>query len=161
MSAAIQLTVARTEADYAQGRELFEEYAQRLGIDLGFQNLAFELEHVPDVYGPPAGCLLLGRREIVVGCVGVRALADGICEMKRLYVRQAARGTGLGRRLAEAAVAWGRARGYHRMVLDTLASMTVARGLYTSLGFRATAPYYANPLPDIVYLALDLRPAAP
>src|SRR5213079_3151023 len=118
-------------------RALFVEYADQLGIDLCFQNFAAELEHLPEMYGPPAGCLLLGRRDSqAIACVGVRRLSGEVCEMKRLYVRTAERGTGLGSRLAVASVAAARVRGYRRMVLDTLASMTPARSLYAGLGFR-------------------------
>jgi ribosomal protein S18 acetylase RimI-like enzyme len=161
-SSPLEIAEARTPADFAVGRSLFVEYAEQLGINLCFQNFAVELDHLPEMYGPPAGCLLLGRRGgEAVGCVGVRRLSDGVCEMKRLYVRAPERRTGLGRRLAGAAVAAGRGRGYRRMVLDTLASMTPARNLYAGLGFRETAPYYANPLPEVVYMALDLEDPAP
>jgi putative acetyltransferase len=71
-------------------------------------------------------------------------------------VRATERRTGLGGRLAAASVAAARARGYRRMVLDTLASMTPARTLYAALGFRETTPYYANPLPEVVYMELEL-----
>jgi putative acetyltransferase len=154
----VEIFEARTAADYAAARGLFVEYADQLGVDLCFQNFAAELDHLPEMYGPPVGCLLLGLDQgQVVACVGVRRLSDEVCEMKRLYVRSAHRRTGLGRRLAAASVAEARARGYRRMVLDTLASMTPARTLYGALGFRETTPYYANPLPDVVYLALELR----
>jgi ribosomal protein S18 acetylase RimI-like enzyme len=157
MSADPGITEARTDADYVAARSLFVEYADQLGIDLCFQNFAAELDRLPEMYGAPGGCLLLGwRGGEAVGCVGVRRLSDEVCEMKRLYVRAAERRSGLGRRLAAASVDFARARGYRRMVLDTLASMTPARNLYAGLGFRETAPYYANPLPEVVYMALDL-----
>jgi putative acetyltransferase len=159
--AELDIVEARSAADYAEARALFIEYADQLGIDLCFQNFTAELDQLPVMYGPPAGCLLLARRGgEAVGCVGVRRLSDEVCEMKRLYVRAPERRTGLGRRLAVASVDAARARRYRRMVLDTLASMTPARTLYEGLGFRETTPYYANPLPDVVYMALELEDPA-
>lgn len=111
------------------------------------------------MYGPPFGCLLLAvDSHRVVGCVGVRRLkgdATG-CEMKRLYVRADGRGRGVGRTLAQSAVAAGRRLGYRRMVLDTLPTMTAAAALYDELGFREAAPYYDNPNPGVRYLELTL-----
>jgi ribosomal protein S18 acetylase RimI-like enzyme len=152
----VELTLAQSPDDCACARLLFAEYANGLGIDLGFQDFAFELDHLAEVYAAPAGCVVLARSGgAVVGCVGVRGVSAELCEMKRLYVREEARGQGLGRRLAVASIAAARERGYRRMVLDTLKSLTAARTLYASLGFRETAPYYANPLPDVVYMELD------
>ena len=158
-SIAPELVVANLREHYVAARALFSEYASQLGVDLCFQNFGSELERLPDMYGPPAGCLFLARRHgDYVGCIGVRALAGGpgTCEMKRLYVRPAARGIGLGRRLAIEALDAARGLGYGRMVLDTLGSMTEARGLYSELGFTEIAPYYRNPSAGVSYLELVL-----
>jgi putative acetyltransferase len=155
---AIAVVEGRTDADYAVGRKLFEAYAAELNVDLCFQGFAAELENLRGIYGPPAGCLLLGKvNGETVGCVGVRERGDGVCEMKRLFVRPPGRGTGLGRALAEEIIARARALGYRRMVLDTLETLKPALALYESLGFRNTGAYYPNPLAGVVYLSLPLE----
>ena len=155
---ATEIVIAGSDADFAAARALFEEYATQLGIDLYFQGFAAELLDLPAMYGPPTGRLLLARQDQrFVGCVGVRALGDGDCEMKRLYARARARGRGLGRALAVEAIVAARELGDSRMLLDTLGSMSAARALYASLGFRETAPYYANPIAGTKYLELNLR----
>jgi putative acetyltransferase len=139
-------------------RQLFQEYAASLEIDLGFQNFAEELAGLPGEYARPRGGLMLGIDGTgAVGCVAFRPLEPGVAELKRLYVRPTARGGGWGRRLAERAVSDARAAGYQRMRLDTLPSMGSALGLYLGMGFRDIAPYRPNPVPGTRYLELDLR----
>ena len=148
---------ATTTADYSTARGLFEEYAAETQLDLCFQNFSAELETLSSMYGPPRGALLLAAvEETPAGCAAVRPFRDDVCEMKRLYVRPAYRGRHLGHELAIAIVGVARDLGYRAMVLDTLASMTSAISLYCSMGFRLTDAYYANPLPDVRYFALDL-----
>jgi putative acetyltransferase len=134
-------------------RELFRAYASGLGIDLCFQDFERELAELPGTYAPPGGGLLLALDEQEpVGCAAFRPLAPGICEMKRLFILPRARGTGLGRRLAEAIMRQGADAGYQRMRLDTLPTMVDAIGLYRRLGFREIEAYYPNPIPGALYM---------
>jgi len=148
---------ARTPEQIEACRGLFREYAAGLGFDLGFQDFERELAELPGEYAPPGGRLLIAFHDgDAVGCVGVRPLDADACEMKRLYVSPSARGSGLGRRLAVAAIEAARELGYERMRLDTVPSMTEARVLYESLGFREIAPYRHNPVPGTRFLELQL-----
>ncbi len=127
---------------------LFREYAQGLGVDLCFQNFEHELRSLPGAYAPPRGVLLLAEvAGLPAGCVAVRPLDAWICELKRLYLRSAYRGTGLGRALTEAALDAARQMGYALIRLDTLPDMQTAQRLYESLGFYEIPPYYDNPIP--------------
>lgn len=141
-------------------RALFEEYATWLGLDLSFQGFAAELAGLPGLYAPPRGRLLLALATSgTIGCVALRPLQDGICEMKRLFVRPAFRGQGLGKLLTERIVEEARAIGYVTMRLDTLSSMQAAIRCYQAIGFVQCAPYYDTPLPDTVFMELHLHPA--
>lgn len=138
-------------------RQLLREYAASLSVDLGFQRFDDELATLPGAYAPPGGSLLVARTaDELVGCVGVRELDEQTCEMKRLYVRAPQRGSGLGLRLARAAIGEGRRLGYRAMRLDTLPGMEAAQGLYERLGFRDVLPYTSNPVPGTRFLELDL-----
>jgi carbonic anhydrase len=150
--------MANSAADVALAKELFLEYAAEWNLDLCFQNFAAELAGLPGQYAPPEGCLLLvWHDENPAGCVALRKFADGVCEMKRLYVRPIARQLGIGKALAAAVIKVARKAGYQRMRLDTLARMTAAVALYETLGFRRIDAYRHNPLEDAVYMELDLR----
>lgn len=152
--------LVRDDVMLREARTLFEEYAGALGIDLEFQGFREESATLPGAYAPPGGRLLVARvNQTAVGCVAVRPLEPGICEMKRLYVRPGYRGSGIGRGLVEAVVREARAAGYRSMRLDTLETMARARSLYRALGFRPTAPYRHNPLPGAEFLELDLLAA--
>ena len=153
----LRIVKARAEPEITAAADLFQEYARSLGIDLCFQQFDEELQSLPGRYAPPSGELLLARVEAsYAGCVALRSLDDGICEMKRLYIRGECRGRGVGRKLAAEIIQIARDLGYQRMRLDTLASMEPAISLYRSLGFEETSPYYENPIPDARYFGLVL-----
>jgi len=141
----------------AQARELFCEYAAESQLDLCFQNFEAELAGLPGGYAPPEGRLLLSMHEKqLAGCVALRKFEDGVCEMKRLYVRPAFRGLGIGETLARRVIDEAVAIGYARMRLDTLARMQAAVALYEALGFRRIEAYRPNPLEDVIYFELAL-----
>jgi ribosomal protein S18 acetylase RimI-like enzyme len=138
-------------------RSLFEEYAASLDVDLAFQGFERELRELPGEYAPPAGRLLLALGDEPAGCVALRPYGRETCELKRLFVRPAHQGSGLGRRLTEAIVEAGRDAGYERMRLDTLPTMEAARGLYRSFGFEEIDAYRPNPVHGTTYFELRLR----
>ena len=142
-------------------RAIFREYADQLGVDLCFQAFDEELATLPGLYDAPRGALLMALVDgELAGCCALRPLDDvdypNASEMKRLYVRKAFRGFGLGRQLVEATLDAARAAGYHCVLLDTLDDMEAARALYEDLGFESIAPYYHNPIAGAHYLKAEL-----
>jgi ribosomal protein S18 acetylase RimI-like enzyme len=158
VSSSFHIAAARVPGDLAVVAELFRAYAASLPVTLDYQDFASELAALPGKYAAPDGDLLLARSEdgVPLGCVGLRPLGPGACEMKRLYLVPAARGLGLGRALAEAVIAAARARGYAELRLDTLPTMTTAQRLYRELGFEETAPYYEPTPPGTLFMRLRL-----
>jgi putative acetyltransferase len=156
----VRITTADSQA-LDTVREIFREYAAGLGVDLCFQQFDEELAGLPGDYGAPRGALLLATvGGQVAGCCALRPLdsADypNASEMKRLYVRRAFRGLGLGRQLVEATLDAARQAGYACVLLDTLDDMEAARTLYEDLGFGEIPPYYHNPIAGAHYLKVDL-----
>src|ERR1051326_4509938 len=149
---------AEAPGQISTARELFLEYAQSLGFSLCFQNFDQELAGLPGDYAPPDGRLLLVQyNNQLAGCVALHELADGICEMKRLYLRPQFRGKGLGRALADHIIAEARQIGYLRMRLDTVEPvMKDAVAMYRRIGFREIAPYCRNPIAGALYMELIL-----
>lgn len=156
-----QFITPATPEQLAATRLIFQEYAEQLGIDLCFQNFEAELASLPGDYAAPQGCLLLALLDgEMAGCCAMRPLDTvdypNACEMKRLYVRQGFRRSGLGRQLAEAVLDAARVAGYHSVLLDTLNDMEAARALYEDLDFKGIPPYYHNPIAGAHYLKVDL-----
>lgn len=159
---AFSIFQAVSAAQIAQARELFLEYAESLGFSLCFQNFDQELAGLPGDYACPDGRLLLAEYDgQLAGCVALHKLAiqneDGICEMKRLYLRPQFRGKGLGRAVADRIIDEARQIGYRRMRLDTIEPvMKDAVAMYRKLGFREIAPYRKNPIAGALYMELQL-----
>lgn len=143
--------------DVPDVRALLREYEAAIGVSLCFQSFEEELAGLPGAYAPPRGRLLLAHDAGgLAGCVALRPMADGAAEMKRLYVRPAFLGRGLGRALAEQIVGEARAAGYRTLRLDTLPTMTRAHALYRSLGFREVPAFTTNPVQGTLYFELSL-----
>jgi len=149
----VTLHEARAADEIAAVRRLFAEYAREVGEACCFAGLDAELAGLPGAY---FALILATQDGDDAGCVGVRGLAHGTAEMKRLYVRSAYRSRGIGRKLAEAAIDAARRAGHRRIVLDSLPSMRQARALYRELGFREVAPYLAEPTPGAACFELKI-----
>ena len=154
---AVHITHATTTEDIAAIHVLFQEYAAWLRVDLSYQGFAEELATLPGCYTAPRGCLLLATMDgQPAGCVALRPIDVRTCEMKRLFLRETARGRGLGRALALRVIAEARGAGYTAMVLDTLPFMQSAARIYEELGFKRRTAYYESPLPETVFMELQL-----
>lgn len=154
----IDFVQVRSDDDIARAREIFREYEAWIETDLCFQSFEQELAELPGKYAPPEGRLLLAYdQDDLAGCVALRKIGEGVCEMKRLFVRPAFHGKGIGRRLIDQVVKEARDIGYQRMRLDTLPPrMNKAIALYRRLGFKEIEPYYDNPVPGALFMELPL-----
>jgi carbonic anhydrase len=159
---AVQVLSAKDVAELEQVRQFFRNYAAWLGVDLCFQNFDEEMATLPGRYAAPEGRLYYATvsengEKRGAGCVGIRQLSDGVCELKRLYVDPEFRGLGVGRDLALAAIRDARRIGYRKILLDTLPAMRIAVKLYRELGFTEAPAYYQTPVEGTQFLALDLE----
>jgi ribosomal protein S18 acetylase RimI-like enzyme len=156
----IRIRPAVTDSDLTAIRELFVEYGQSLGFSLSFQNFDQEYASLPGKYAAPRGRLFLAEVDgKTAGCIAMRPLEDGVCEMKRLYVRPEYRGLKLGRKLSEIVIAGAKEIGFHAMRLDTVEDkMQSAVALYRTLGFYEIGAYTANPMAGAKFMQLDLAP---
>lgn len=153
----MEIVRAQSSEEVGEVGRLFREYQVFLEMDLCFQGFEEELASLPGKYTVPEGELLLAYEGVrPIGCVGLRRLENGVCEMKRLFVRPDARRCGVGRLLADQIVRVARELGYSTMRLDTLERLSGAVRLYENLGFRRIDAYYDNPHVEVAYFELDL-----
>ena len=152
------LSQAHSKEAFEIAKNLFKEYAEELGIDLSFQNFSKELEEVEIEYAPPQGALFLAHNEgkEAIACFAIRKWEGEICELKRMYIRKAFRGQGLGKKLLLKSIEQAKTLGYEKMRLDTLPSMQAAIGLYEGLGFVEIEAYRYNPFPGTKYFEKEL-----
>ena len=154
----IKFRQAETDADVAAAREIFREYETWLGLDLCFQGFEEELKNLPGKYASPKGRLYLATVGAeIAGCIALREIENGICEMKRLFVREKFRGRHVGKLLIEHLIADAKEIGYARMRLDTFPpKMGKAVQLYEAYGFHEIPPYYDNPNEGVLFMELRL-----
>ena len=159
----IQFVEVRSDKDYQIALVLFREYASQIGVDLSFQNFNQELLDIDIQYSKPQGVLYIAydSKNQPVGCFGVRALEASICELKRMYLKKAYRGLGLGGQLLVKAINVGRELGYEKMRLDTLPTMQTAIRLYQKTGFYEIEAYCFNPIEGTKYFEIALKNSLP
>jgi ribosomal protein S18 acetylase RimI-like enzyme len=148
--------LSNTTIEGAKG--LIREYLDWINVDLYFQHVDEELEHFPDKYKEPEGTFLVALDgALVIGCVGIKKISDGICEMKRLFVKDQYKGRGIGKRLADEIILEAKRKGYSHMRLDSLKRMDKALALYRKLGFKEIGQYVENPIEDAVFMEKELK----
>lgn len=153
----IEIKKIASVEDLEDVKQLFREYANFLQVDLCFQGFESELAKLPAKYAEPEGSIFLAKvNEIPAGCIALWKLEDGVCEMKRLYVKPKFQGLGLGKQLANVLLEEAKLKGYQKMKLDTLQRLSAANSLYTNLDFTKTIPYNINPEEDVVYYEKEL-----
>ena len=154
----IKLTEVTSASDYDIAIKLFKEYAAHIGIDLEFQNFNEEVENLESKYSRPKGVIYIAydNKNYPVGCFGIKAFNNTICELKRMYLKEEARGLGIGKLIIKKAITVGKELGYNKMRLDTLSSMLPAVGLYEKSGFYEIDPYYFNPIKEAKYFEISL-----
>lgn len=152
------IKVAQTEDDFLEAKKLFLEYAETLGFSLCFQGFDKELAQISTLYAVPTGVLLLleNTEGVAVGCVGVKKWQEEAGELKRLYIKSAEKGKGLGKWLMQAAFDEALKLGYKKLVLDTLPQMKEAVAMYEKYGFEKIKPYYENPIEGALYFEKKL-----
>lgn len=154
----VEIKPCSTDLDYSSALTITKDYILWLETDLSFQNIDEELSCFRSMYGPPSGLFIIARhRGRLAGGVGLRMLENKTCEMKRLFVYDRFRGTGVGRSLCKVLIRHATDMGYEKMKLDSLGHMKTAMKLYESLGFKEIEPYCFNPDPTTRYMELDLR----
>ena len=154
----ITFKISKSEQDFSEARKLFLEYKDSLNLDLCFQKFHEEISDLSAQYSEPSGCIIICyKKNLPVGCVGIRKFKGDVCEMKRLYLRPEARGKGIGRVLANKITEKAKEFGYKKMQLDTLETMKEAISLYKSIGFKEISPYRFNPLEGVIYMEIELE----
>lgn len=152
----ISYKIAFTEEDYKQAASLFTDYAAWLNVDLSFQGFEKEIGSLKKMYCPPQGCIILCiSKELFAGCVAIREIDTETAELKRMFVKPAFRGTGIGEKMLEKAIEFARNSNYKQIRLDTLDYMLPAINLYKKLGFYEIQPYYHNPNKTAIFFELN------
>jgi ribosomal protein S18 acetylase RimI-like enzyme len=155
----LQYTIPSTQAQLLDAVALFQEYANSLDISLEFQNFQEELNSINSMYGSPTGCLLLVyEKELPIACAAYRKIEEGVCELKRMYIKPPFRGKQIAQSLLDMLTKKASINGYDLMRLDTLDTMLPALGLYRKNGFYEIEAYCHNPNEGVVYMEKKLQP---
>lgn len=155
----VKLIEVKSDSDYEIAMRLFKEYASQIKIDLGFQNFNEEIENLESKYSRPKGVIYIAydHENSPLGCFGIRAFNNTVCELKRMYLKEEARGLGIGKLMMKKSITVGKELGYDKMRLDTLSSMLPAVSLYKKSGFYEIDPYCFNPIEEAKYFEINLK----